>query len=170
MYSLNVSLPSSVTSLAGRLARDLPRARARPRGEHTLVVKRLGSGDHAAYARIEARARDAVRGTDPFGVRVTGVDCFETAETGPSPVVYLAVESPQLRALHQRFCDEFDPVAGMEGPDDYVPHVTIARGGDPEAARRLTEREIEPVEWAVEELVFFDAERGQSVSRVSLPA
>jgi len=169
VYSLNVSLPSSVTRLAGRLARELPQARARPRGEHTLVVKRLGTGDHAAYARQEARARDAVRGTAPFEVRVTGVEQFATAETGPSPVVYLAVESPPLRALHERLCDEFDPIEGMEA-DDYTPHVTIARGGDPGAARRLVERDIDPVEWAVEELVFFDAERGQSVSRVSLPA
>ncbi|MDS0282553.1 2'-5' RNA ligase family protein [Haloarcula onubensis] len=169
MYSLNVALPSSVTSLAGRLARDLPRARPRPRGEHTLVVKRLGGGDHAAYARLEARAREAVRGTAPFEVRVTGVDWFETAVTGPSPVVYLAVESPALRALHERLCEAFDAVDGMEG-DGYVPHVTIARGGDPAAARRLVERDIEPVEWAAEELVFFDADRGQPASRVSLPA
>ena len=169
MYSLNVPLPSSVTSLAGRLARDLPRARARPRGEHTLVVKRLGNGDHAAYARLEARARDAVRGTAPFEVRLTAVEQFETAATGPSPVVYLAVESPALRALHDRLCAEFDAVDGMEG-DDYVPHVTIARGGDPGAASRLVERSIEPVEWTVEELRFYDADRGQSVRRLSLPA
>lgn len=169
MYSLNVSFPSAVPALAGRLARDLPRAQVRNRGEHTLVVKRLGSGDHAAYARIEARARDAVRGTPPFDVRVTGVDCFETATTGPSPVVYLAVESPGLRALHDRLCDEFEPVEGMEG-EGYVPHVTVARGGDPATARRLVERAIDPIEWTVEELRFFDAERGQPVSRVSLPA
>lgn len=169
MYSLNVSLPSSVPALAGRLGRELLRAQARPRGEHTLVGKRLGSGDHAAYARIEGRVRDALRGTDPFEIRVTGVEQFETAVTGPSPVVYLAVDSPGLRALHRRLCAEFDPVGGMEG-DEYVPHVTIARGGDPAAADRLVGREIQPVEWTVEELVFFDAERGQSVSRVSLPA
>lgn len=169
MYSLNVPLPSSVTRLAGRLAHEIPQARARPRGEHTLVVKRLGDGDHAAYARLEARARDALAGTAPFEARITGVDCFETAVTGPSPVVYLAVESPALRALHDRLCDEFDAVEGLEG-EDYVPHVTIARGGDPAAARRLVEREIDPVEWAVEALACFDAERGQSVSRVSLPA
>ena len=169
MYSLNVPLPSAVTSLAGRLARDLPRARARPRGEHTLVVKRLGDGDHAAYARLEARAREALRGTAPFEVRVTGVEQFETAATGPSPVVYLAVESPGLRALHERLCEAFDAFDGMEG-DDYVPHVTIARGGEPAAAERLLKRDIEPAEWAVDKLTFFDAERGQSVSRVSLPA
>jgi len=169
VYSLNVSLPSSVTQLAGRLARELPRARARPRGEHTLVVKRLGGGDHAAYARLEARARDALGGTAPFGIRVTGVEQFETAVTGPSPVVYLAVESPAVVALHERLCEAFDAVEGMEG-EAYVPHVTVARGGDPEAARRLVDREIDPIEWTVEELSFFDADRGQSVSRVSLPA
>ena len=169
MYSLNVALPSSVTALAGELARNLPRAQARPRGEHTLVVKRLGGGDHAAYARLEARARDAIRGTEPFAVRVTGIEQFERAVTGPSPVVYLAVESPGLRALHEQLCASFDPGADMEG-EEYVPHVTVARGGDPAAASRLTERELDPIQWHVEELVFFDAERGQSVSRVSLPA
>ena len=169
MYSLNVSLPSSVTALAGDVARDLPRAEARPRGEHTLVVKRLGSGDHADYARLEARARDALRGTDPFDVRVTGVEQFETAVTGPSPVVYLAVESAGLRALHDRLCTAFDPVSEMEA-EAYVPHVTVARGGDPAAADRLTDRSIAPVEWTVEELVFFDARRGESVSRVALPS
>ena len=169
MYSLNVALPSSVTRLAGRLAGELPRARARPRGEHTLVVKRLGSGDHAAYARLEARTRAAVRDTTPFEVRIAGVEQFAEAVTDPSPVVYLAVESPGLWLLHERLCGPFDPVEGMEG-DDYVPHVTVARGGDPAAARRLTERAVEPIEWTAEELVFFDAERGQSVSRVALPA
>lgn len=169
MYSLNASFPSAVPALAGRLARDLPRAQARERGGHTLVCKRLGSGDHAAYARIEAKARDALRGTAPFEVRVAGLDWFETAVTGPAPVVYLAVESPELRALHERLCAAFDPVEGMEG-DEYEPHVTVARGGDPAAARRLVGRDIDPIEWTVEELVFYDAERGQPVSRVALPA
>ena len=169
MYSLNVPLPSSVASVATRLARELPRARARSRGEHTLVAKRLGDGDHAAFARLESRAREALRGTDPFAARVTGVGQFETAATGPSPVVYLTVESAGLVALHDRLCEAFEPVDGVEG-SDYVPHVTVARGGDPAAARRLVERDIDPVEWVVEELVCFDAERGQPASRVSLPA
>ncbi|MBX0295954.1 2'-5' RNA ligase family protein [Haloarcula nitratireducens] len=169
MYSLNVPLPAAVTSLSGRLARDLPLAQARRRGEHTLVAKRLGGGDHAAYANIEARARDALRGTAPFSVRVTGVEQFAVAETGSSPVVYLAVESPELVALHERLCEAFDAAEGLEG-DEYVPHVTVARGGDAAAAERLVGREVEPVEWTVEELEFYDAERGQWVSRVALPA
>lgn len=169
MYSLNVPLPSEITTLAADLATELPLAEERGRGEHTLVAKRLGSGDHAAYARLEAQARDSLHGQPTFEAAVTGIEQFETAATGPSPVVYLAVESPGLLALHERLCERFDAVAGVEG-GDYVPHVTIARGGDADAARRLVEREIEPVRWSVEALAFFDADRGQEVSRVSLPA
>lgn len=169
MYSLNVALPSAVPALAGRLARDLPGAQARARGEHTLVAKRLGSGDRTAFARIEGQARDALRGTAPFAVRITGISQFETATTGTSPVVYLAVESAELHRLHERLCEAIDPVDGMEG-DAYTPHVTVARGGDPAAADRLVDREIDPIEWTVDELRFYDAERGQWASRISLPA
>jgi len=169
VYSLNVPLPSAVTALADRLARDVPTAQARPRGQHTLVAKRLGEGDHAAYSRMESTARETLRGQPAFESRITGVEQFETAATGPSPVVYLAVESPGLVAVHERLCERFEPVDGVEG-DDYVPHVTVARGGDAAAARRLTERAIDPVEWTVDSLVFYDARRDQSASTVSLPA
>jgi 2'-5' RNA ligase len=158
-----------VTSLAHELAAELPRARQRTRGEHTLVVKRLGSGDHAEYARIEARVRDCLRGQPAFELRIAGVEQFATAATGPSPVVYLAVESPGLLALHERLVAEFGAVDELEG-ESYVPHVTVARGGDPDAAARLTERELEPVEWTVDTLRFYDADRSSWVSEVSLPA
>ncbi|MFB6308281.1 MAG: 2'-5' RNA ligase family protein, partial [Haloarculaceae archaeon] len=153
MYSLNVPVPTAVSRLATDIAADLPNARARTRGDHTLVCKRLGAGD-ASYHRIEARVRDALTGTPAFAARVASVDLFEDAATGPSPVVYLAVESPGLEALHERLCDVFDPADGLEG-DDYVPHVTIARGGSVEAARRLAATGIDPVEWTVSELVFY---------------
>ena len=169
MYSINVPLPSAVTSLAADLAADLPLAQRRGRGEHTLVAKRLGDGDHAAYARLEAQGREALRGQPAFEARVSGVEQFGTAVTGPSPVVYLAVESPGLVALHERLCERFDPVDEVEG-DKYVPHVTVARGGDRDTAARLVERNIEPVRWTVDELSFYDADRNQPVSRLSLPA
>ncbi|PSQ33488.1 phosphoesterase, partial [Halobacteriales archaeon SW_10_68_16] len=35
---------------------------------------------------------------------------------------------------------------------------------------RLADREIDPIEWSVTELVFWDAERAQSAGSVSLPA
>lgn len=179
MYSLNVPVPSAVARLASDLARELPEARPRRRGEHTLVCKRLdgsgaghrsGVGAHSATAgRLDARVREAVAGTAPFAVRVVGVDQFREAVTGPSPVVYLAVESPGLRELHARVCEAFEPIEGLEGAE-YVPHVTVARGGSPATAEAVCEREIDPVEWTVEQLQVYDAEHAQPVSTLSLPA
>ena len=169
MYSLNVPLPTDVTTLATSLARDLPTARARTRGAHTLVAKRLGTGDRREFQRITARVRDALAGTPAFEARVTGVDAFEQAADGTSPVIYLAVDCPELEWLHSRLCAVVDPVDGIEG-EAYVPHVTIARGGRIDAARRLAERDIDPVTWTVTELQLWDAERALAAGTVSLPA
>lgn len=165
MYSLNVPLPAPVTRLASRLGRDLPRARARPRGEHTLVCKRLGSED---AHRLAARVREELAGTAPFELRIAEIGCFETAATGTAPVTYLRVESPELQRLHQTLCEAFEPVDGIEG-DAYVPHVTIARGGDLAGARRLLDREIDPIRWTAEELCVWDSERNLAVRQFSLP-
>ena len=169
VYSLNVPVPSAVGRLAGEVARDLPRAVERPRGEHTLVVKRLGTGGYDAYHAVEARVREELIGQPPFAVRVTGIDLFEEATSGTSPVVYLAVESPGLLALHETLCERFGAIEGIEG-DDSTPHVTVARGGSLDAAKRVCEREVEPVEWTVDALSFLDADRGTEAGRVSLPA
>jgi 2'-5' RNA ligase len=168
VYSLNAPVPSAVAALATDLASDLVGAQARTRGGHTLVVKRLGDED-AGYAHLEARARDALGGTPACEARVAAVEVFETVPSGTAPVVYLRVESPGLVALHDRLCDRFDLVDGIEG-ENYVPHVTVARGGSIEAARSLAERDVEPVEWVVDDLVFWDARRDQPATHVSLPA
>jgi len=167
VYSLNVPLPGAVSALAADLARDLPDARARARDEHTMVAKRLGRGDRVDFHRISARTREALAGAPAFDLRVTGVDYFEEAAAGPSPVVYLAVESPGLCAIHRQLSESFAPVDGMEG-DAYVPHVTVARGGSLAGAKRLAGREIEPIEWTVTELVFWDTDRGQHAGSVVL--
>lgn len=168
MYSLNVPVPSSVGRLADALAGELPAARPRERGERTLVCKRLGDGAEPGTARLVERAREALAGTPPFAARVTDVDVFESPATGTGPVVYLAVESPELVALHHRLCEAFEPVAHLEG-DAYVPHVTIARGATAEAAERLAARDVDPVAFEVTDLVVWDAERGLPTTRISLP-
>lgn len=169
MYSLNVPVPSPVATLAGRLARELPRARSRRQHEHTLVVKRLGAADRQTFQRLAAKTRDTLAGFPAFEARITGVDYFAQPASGASPVVYLAVESPGIERLHDTLTEVFDPVADIEG-EAYVPHVTIARGGSLAAARALAEQSIEPIEWTVSALVFWDGERAQSAGKLTLPA
>lgn len=162
MYSLNVPVPSAVSRLARGLAADL--LDATPRDHHTLIVKRLGDGDFRSLTRD---VRQQVAGTPPFAARVDGIDVFEDPPTGAAPVVYLRVESPQLVALHRGLCEHHEPVDGLEG-DDYVPHVTVARGGD---AARLLERDPEvDLPWTVESLLLWSADYDEPVERIALPA
>jgi len=168
VFSLNAPLPSAVARLALDLAAELPAAEARPRGEHTLLLKRLGDGTDGRADHLVHEARDALTGTAPFAVRISGVDLFEVPTTGSAPVVYLAVESPGLDALHDRLCDRFDPVDRLEG-DDFTPHVTVARGGDMATARRLADRPIEPIEFVVDTVALWDAYHKVEAARFSLP-
>ncbi|WP_129114141.1 2'-5' RNA ligase family protein [Halegenticoccus tardaugens] len=164
MYSLNVPVPGAVE----RLTADLhPRLTAfdRIRERHTLVAKRLGEGPPH---RLRERLRDLLRGTDPFEARVVGVDYFETPTRGRGPVVYLAVESPGLRALHDRLTESFDAIAGIEG-SAYVPHVTLARGGSVETAADLSATTIEPISWTVSRLDLWSAEYREVAESIRLP-
>lgn len=166
--SLNVPVPGRVK----RLANDLEPALygfERVRRRHTLVVKRFGERTSTEYARLVPEVRRAIGGTAPFEVRVRGIETFERPAHGADPVVYLAVEGPELRALHDRLCEAFEPIEGIEG-EAYVPHVTLARGGSTAERERLCEREIGPVTWRVNELVLWDATHEEVAARLSLPA
>lgn len=169
VYSLNVPVPAEVARLAGELARELPAARTRSRGTHTLGVKRLDHRRDRSYARLETQVRELLAGQQPFEVQIKSIDQFTDPPVGTAPVVYLVAESDGLQALHQRLTDTFEPIDQIEG-DGYDPHVTIARGGSPEQATKLTERSVDPFSWEVTELHFWDAEANKAVSRLSLPA
>ena len=169
MYSLNVPVPSHVASAASEVARQLPRAEIRNRGEHTLGVKRLAGDRNTPYSRLEAQTRELLRGQPPFEARISEVAVFENPPVGTAPVVYFAVESPELVALHERLAETFGIVSEAVEGDNYSPHVTIARGGSREMAERVA-GDIEPMTWAIEELIFWDATHNQPVSTVSLPA
>lgn len=166
MFSLNVPVPGDVA----RLAEDL-----RPalygfdtfRDQQTLVVKRFGNDEN--YDRLEMRVRTALVGTPAFEARISGIDCFETPTRGDGPVVYLAIDSPGLQRLHRELTEEFGTIEGLEG-EEYVPHVTLARGGSVETARQLAERDIDPISWTVTELHLWDAKYDETAARLSLPA
>jgi 2'-5' RNA ligase len=169
VFSLNVSTPGSVARVAADLHPALVAAGVdRFRDRHSLVVKRFEGEE--SLPRLRERLRTALAGAPAFEVRVAGVDTFETPPRGPGPVVYLAVESPGLAALHDRLVDRFGAVAGLEG-DDYTPHVTLGRGGtfDAGTLADLSSR-VDPVTWTVSELVVYDSRHREAAARLPLPA
>ncbi|SDC98263.1 2'-5' RNA ligase family protein [Natrinema hispanicum] len=166
MYSVNVPVPGRVRQLADRLYPELVGFET-VREDHSCLLKRLGEADHVA--QLQHRAHRALEGAPAVEAEITGIDYFADPPLGSAPVVYLAVESPGLEAIHADLTEAFDVVEGLEGTD-YVPHVTLARGGDIETAKRLADREIEPVRWTVSELEFWDGTYKLPVSRVSLPS
>ncbi len=166
MYSLNVPVPGSVERLAADFhPRLLPFDRIRER--HTLVCKRLGEG---SVHRMRERLRATLADTPRFQIRLSGVDYFAEPTRGTGPVIYFAVESPELVDLHERLCAEFDPISGLEG-DDYVPHITLARGGsvaDAESLRDSCIESFEPVSWTVTDLSLWSAEYRESAATIRL--
>lgn len=194
MFSLNVPLPPAL----GELAADLhPKLSGfdRVRDRHTLVCKRLGIGDvpdrvasgarsgppdaasgtdptppkSDALAALREDLRPLVSGTDPFDVAVTGIDVFDAPASGSRPVVYLAVESEVLVRLHHRLCAAYGAIEGIEG-DDFVPHVTLARGGnpDPGVVADLVGAEFEPIRWRVHALDLYDPEFREIAATIDL--
>jgi 2'-5' RNA ligase len=165
VFSINAPVPGRVARIASELHPELVDFDW-IRERHSLLVKRLGDPDHVASLQHEVRR--AIDDAPAFEATIDGIDYFSDPPDGSAPVVYLSVESPGLRRLHSRLVDRFGAVDALEG-DDYTPHVTLARDGAEADARRLAEREIEPVTWTVSKLQFWDGTYGESVSTVRLP-
>lgn len=164
MYSCNVPVPADVSRLARGLAADC--YEATPRDRHTLVLKRLGDGDPDPRS-LTRRVRRALEGVGPFEARTTDIELFRDPPTGRGPVAYLGIESPALLEAHDALCSVVDPVEGLER-EEYVPHVTIARGGD--ADRLAGARTGDPITWTVDSLIVWAAPYAEAVRRISLPA
>ena len=166
--SLNVPVPSAVAALADDLAPALTPF-DRVRDDHTFVLKRLADGSPYPH-RLREQARTALAGAGPARARVDGLGVFEWPPSGPGPVLYLAVESPGLVAMHETLVDALGAVEGLEGAD-YTPHVTLARGADlpPAALDRLCDRSVPAVEWTVDRLLVYDAGYDEVAARLSLP-
>lgn len=185
MFSLNVPLPPAVEHLVADLHPKLS-GFDRVRDRHTLVCKRFSVGDvrdgeneradrgdapprEEALDRLRERLRRPLAGVDPFEVAVTGVDVFDAPRSGSRPVVYLSVERDELVRVHRRLCDAFGAVEGIEG-DEYVPHITLARGGNPEpgVVADLVDAEFDPVRWRVHALDVWDPEFREVAASVEL--
>lgn len=164
MYSVTVPVPGRVRELATALYPELVGFDA-VREDHSCLLKRLGEPDHAA--QLQHRTHRALEGTAPLEARVTGIDYFADPPLGSAPVVYLAVDSPGLESVHARLAEEFGTVAELEG-EDYVPHVTLARGGDEATAKRVADRDTDAIEWTVGELEFRNEAGGPPESQIAL--
>ena len=170
MYSLNVPLPASVWDLTAKLRPALSGFdRIRESRTQTLVLKRLPAADRREYVDVERRAREALRGAPAVEARIAGLDVFWDPPNGPGPVVYLAVESPGLFQLHQQLVEEFDAIDELEG-EAYVPHVTLARGGNDAAVESVLDREFTPLTFTVDTLEFYDGRHRERIDTISLPA
>ena len=170
MFSVTVPVPESLRERSRALRPALSGfERIRPPRSRQLVAKRLPAETRREFLTDARRARAALAPVEPFEVRIPGTDTFADPPRGPGPVAYLAVESAGLERVHERLVDAFDAVPGLEGPD-YVPHLTLARGGSPSAADSLAERSFEPITFSVERLSFYDTAREQSVESVNLTA
>ncbi|MFB6111144.1 MAG: 2'-5' RNA ligase family protein [Halobacteriaceae archaeon] len=160
--SLNVPVPGRVRRALGELRPVLPDARE----DFSLVCKRLDDDGYRAATR--KRVRRVLEGQPAFEARTAGVETFEDPPNGVAPVVYLAIESPGLIALHERLCETIPPVPELEG-DEYVPHVTIGRAPDPALVEKVRARSPEPVSWTVSHLDFWDPRYRESIGSVALP-
>ncbi|GAB7009770.1 2'-5' RNA ligase family protein [Halorubrum trueperi] len=195
MFSLNVPLPPAVGHFADDLHPKLTGFDS-VRDRHTLVCKRFGVEDvpdHAfvgdrdgggtadlpgsdarpsksdALAALRENLRSSLSGIGPFDVAVTGAETFDAPASGSRPVVYLAVESDDLGRVHRRLCAVYGAIEGIEG-DAYVPHVTLARGGNPEpgVVADLVAAEFEPIRWRVHALDLYDPEFREVAATIAL--
>ncbi len=177
MFSLNVPLPPAVDRLAADLHPKLT-GFDRIRERRTLVAKRFGADDvpggrrrnapkDAALAALREELRPCLAGTAPLELAITGVDAFELPARGAGPVVYLVVESDALVRLHRRLCAAFDAIEGIEG-EDYVPHVTLARGGAMAPVDDLRATDVDPIRWRADELSLYDPEFREVAGRMGI--
>ena len=198
MFSLNVPLAPAVERLAADLQSNCS-GFERVRDRHTLVCKRFGVADvpdrvasdgnegggadaspgapvgrpsppkPAALAALREDLRPLLAGTDPFPVAVTGIDVFDAPASGSRPVLYLVVESDPLVRVHRRLCAAYGAVEGIEG-DNYIPHVTVARGGNPNGGvvADLVGTEFEPIQWRVRALDLYDPEFREVAATIEL--
>lgn len=169
MYSLNVPVPGAVSAFAWEIRSALTEFE-RLRDELTLVVKRLEARSAGEFAAEERVIRQELSGVAPFEIEITGLDMFDDPPAGPGPVLYLAVESPGVIALHEQLTTQFGALGNIEGAS-YVPHITIARGAtESDNVDSILENYTYSYRWTVERLVFWDARREMPAGEVPLPA
>ena len=137
-----------------------------------LTLKFFGNVAVGRIPRISEAAERAVKQASTFSIRV--------GETGVFPrpsrpqVLWIGVSDPsdQLTALQEKFENECAAEGFPKENRAYRPHLTIARLGKPEGARRLAEAHLamqfEPIDVKVKELVLFRSELSPKGSKYTV--
>ncbi len=141
-----------------------------------LTLKFFGEVPAERLAPIADALRDAVRGTGPLPLTLTGLGAFPTARR--ARVLWVGLDAPPALELLQdrveRACAPLGfPVEGAP----FRPHLTIGRVRDggklsPPALKRLREETLDK-RFLVKQVVLFESETGPGGSiyhaRVTLP-
>lgn len=168
MYSLNAPVPGAAVTYRHELEELLGRFDS-VRDPLTLVIKRFGDRDTSALPALKQAVGENLQQWGPIEAAITGIDVFVDPPGGLGPVVYLAVQSPGLKTLHGHLNDQFGTVDPSIEGDHYVPHITLARGGDRIDIEAVTEVEMPREEWSIEELMLWSSRDEAPVKRYSLP-
>lgn len=169
-------LRSQLQDRMQRLREVVPEATAswsRPENIH-LTLKFFGNVAKQRVAGISAAASRTAQGFSPFHITAGATGVF------PKPnrpkVLWIGVDdlSGKLSTLQRKLETECDTEGFQKEDRAFRPHLTIARIGRPEGARRLAEThrlmEFRSVEVAVTELIVFRSElssKGSKYTRVS---
>ena len=162
MWSLNVSMPQNIVRAIREVALGAS-GWEEICEDPTLVIKRFEKVDVSGH--VESEIKLLLESVEPFDIEIGNLERFDVAERGSSPVLYLEVKSPGMKALHEILVDVFGSVKGVEG-ENYIPHITIARGGGV--------RDVDfsgfsgPTIWTAETLEFWNRDKRKKKNKVIL--
>ena len=131
--------------------------------EPTLVIKRFERKDLDGH--MESEIKFLLENVEPFNVKIGNLKKFDVAVRGSSPVLYLEIKSPGMKALHETLVSAFGCVKGIEG-ENYIPHITLARGGGKEDINFS----VLPgsTQWTAKMLEFWDRDKRRKKNKIIL--
>lgn len=168
VYSLNAAIPAAAIEQRDELLEHLESFET-VRDPLTLVIKRFGTPDSTALSSLERSLGEVLNEWGPMRAEIDGIDLFMDPPSGPSPVIYLGVSSHGLEALHRDLVDRFGVVDPAIEGENYIPHITIARGGPRVAIDELRDISLETHQWTIETVMLWSSRHDKPVKQFSLP-
>lgn len=163
MAFLGVKIPTTTARLLADL--DVP---GKKTGVHEMHITMLMFDDNwpiSELAKSMEAAYDIISETKPFIVNVKEVGCFPKREDKPCAII-APIVSDDLHDLNEKLRKKFDK-AGIEFDKkfkEYKPHVTLAY-----ADEEPKKFKIDPLQFAVEEIILFGGDHGDSRIFITMP-